>query len=107
MRNGDPGGSGGGDARGDPGDHLTRDAVPREIRRLLRAPAEQIWVAALEPHHEPPFPGLGDEQFVGLVLGQAVLPGAFAGVDQLRVIGRFVQQARVRQRVVNHNIGLT
>ena len=63
----------------------------RTKRRLLRPPAEQVRVAALEPYDLLALARELDEQLVRFVLRELVGLGAFADVDAFRVLTRLVQ----------------
>src|SRR5581483_9805061 len=68
MRDRNPGVCGRGDAGGDPGHDLERDASPRKRLCFLAAASENERIATLEAHDPFAFVGEADEQRVDLVL---------------------------------------
>ena len=91
VGDGDARGGGRSDARGDAGDDLAADASPCAERRLFRATAKEVRVAALEPDHTLALLRKIDEQLIGLVLRELVVLGPLADVVSRRVLGRLVQ----------------
>jgi len=102
----DPCIGGNGDGGRHAGDDLERDASLPERLRLLAATAEDEGVAALEPGHHRPLPGLLDEAPVDLILGEGVIAPLLAGIDQTSLLPGVAQDLRVDQMVVDDHLRL-
>ena len=74
--------------------------------QLLAAAAENEGVAALEADDAPVFLGQLDQEIVDFVLGQGVLGGFLAGVDDLGAGLGQVQDAVADEMVINQDIRL-
>ena len=68
MRDGDAGMAGHGEGRRDAGDDLVGDSRRREGLDLFGPAAENVRIAALQPHDRLPCPGGGDHPLVDLLL---------------------------------------
>ena len=103
----DPGVGRGAERRRDPGHHLEGDARRDEGLRLLRPAPEEEGIAALEPHHGAACAGRGDQRsldrrLAGLLGGR--LAAALADAAHLGALPRPVEQGRVHQLVVEHEV---
>jgi hypothetical protein len=87
-----------GGERRDTGDHLERDAGPRERDRLLPTTPEEVRIAALEPHDAPATTGMHDQKRVHIRLRQSVAR------NPERMHGRFVEQLRRDEPVVHEHV---
>jgi hypothetical protein len=92
--------------RGHPRHDLELDSGGSEILGLLRAAAEQIGVAALEPCHRSARLGLGQHASVDIGLTLRAAARTFADEHQLGVGTAVLEQVGMDQRVVQHHIGL-
>lgn len=82
-----------------PGTTLETNPGIGEFLGLLAAASEDVGVAALEAHDGLAGAGLGDEQGVEFLLGDGVLLGALAAVNDLGGPGREAQEVGVDQGV--------
>ena len=89
-----------------PGHDLDGDARGEAGQGLLAAAAEHERVAALEPHDAAAGLGVLDEQPVDLVLGQRVVAGGLADVDDDDRRVELVQQRARGEPVDEHDVGL-
>src|SRR5262249_26395969 len=94
------------DRRAHTGDHLERNAGPRQRLGLFSAPPEDEWVAALEAHHPTPAPGVHDQERVDALLRQRMVAGFLTGEDAARA-RRLVEEARMHEPVVDDDVSAT
>ena len=97
----------GGDAgrRRDAGHDLEIDAVVVQGFDLFTAAAEDVGIAALEPHHALAGPGQAHQQIVDFFLRQRMVAALLAGVKQFRIGTRQRQYGLGNQIVVDQDIG--
>ena len=72
-----------GNRRADPGYDFEGNAGVRQRLGFFPSPAEDERVATFQPDHRLPCLGARDEQVIDLGLGNGVMIGAFADVNQL------------------------
>ncbi len=94
-----------GQRRGDAGDDGAGHARLRAGLGFLTAPAEDVGVAALEPHDPGAGPGPVDEDRVDLLLGPGAGGRTLAYMDDLRVGRRGVEQDGRGEPVDHDHVG--
>ena len=94
-----------GDGAGDAGDDGAGDARLGECLELLHAAAEDVGVAALEPHDDLALLGAVDEELVDPLLRDGVVVGLLADVDHLDVGGELGQDGLRREPVEHDDVG--
>ena len=106
LGDGDAGVGGRGDAGGDAGDDLERDAGLAQQLRLLAAAAEHERVAALEAHDAPARAGVLEQERVRGLLRDLRARALLADVDELGVRARVRERLGRDQAVVEDHVGL-
>src|SRR5499425_704461 len=105
MRQRDPGIGGYRDGRGDTGNDLERNSVRGQRFRFLAAAPEDERITALEPYHPEAAPGAIEQQRGYDLLFDALGAAVLADQQTLGVWRSVVEQTRVRQVVVDHDVG--
>src|SRR5205085_6593654 len=86
------------------GNDLERDAGGGQRLGLLTAPAEDERIAALEPHHEASAAGVAEEEGIAVGLLEDVRPARLAREDAQGVRRRLVEEPRIDEPVVDHDV---
>jgi hypothetical protein len=96
---------GGGQRRGDAGNHLGLEPGRGDRLQFFLEAAEHARVAALEPHDQRVAQPVAHQQRIDHVLRRAAVKTALADVDPARP-RRELAQRRIGQRVGEHDLGL-
>ena len=94
----------GGNAGGDPGHDLHRDALAGQVGRLLATAAKEEGITTLEPHHRAVAAGQLRQQGIGAGLGHRMVAAALAHKVLFAVAGHQIEQGLGHQGVVHEGI---
>ena len=89
---------------GNAGHDFKRDAGGGQFPGLLAAAAKDVGIAALEADDAFAGAGFVHQQLVQLVLGNGVVAGAFAGINQFRARRGQAEQVPVDERVIDDHV---
>ena len=90
-----------------PGHHLEGNAGVGQRLGFLAAAAENVGIAAFQPHHALPGARQPDQQSVDLGLGLTMVGGPLADIDSFDVWACHGEHLGANQAVVHDYLGLT
>src|SRR5882724_4364164 len=99
-----PGISGNGQGRTDPGHNLKLYAGSLQSIGFFRAASKQKWIAAFQAHDSPALSRIADEHPVNLLLRGLRAATNFAGVNALGSAGNVIKYFGIYQIVVKDEI---